>query len=191
MKKLSLCLVLAVLPFSASASFLSEDAPPANISGAGSSFETAFSPPVALSPTVVKAIDSATKSVRVSARAFNSKAVSEALFRAYRNNKDVKVVLSRKSNSGVYSASQFLLTMSMEPHVTRSDDGLYADYIVIDEKDVVEGNIAGFTDEEDEKKNAGEVLIIHDAPELAKRYLAHWQTQWDASDAMKQEKEKN
>jgi phosphatidylserine/phosphatidylglycerophosphate/cardiolipin synthase-like enzyme len=180
--------VLLTLPVTAGASFFSEDAPPPPMSAAGATFETAFSPAGAVSPAVVKALAGAGKSIRVSAREFTSKPVSEALVKAARAGRDVKVVLSRKNNLSPLSAAQFLLTMSYPPHLTISDDSLYTDYIVIDERDVILGDIAGFTDEEEEKKHAANVIIIRNAPELAKQYLAHWQRLWTASSEMQRDK---
>jgi phosphatidylserine/phosphatidylglycerophosphate/cardiolipin synthase-like enzyme len=184
-----LCGLLAAMPVAAFAGFFGDDAPVPAIAAPGVSFETAFSPAGALSPLVVKELSSAKKSVRVAARDFMSKPVSESLFHLTRAGMDVKVVLNRKTNSTGYSAAQFLFTMSCPPHLTRAADALHADYIVVDERDIILGNIAGFNDEEDEKKNMASVLVIHDAPDLAKQYLAHWQTLWDASDEMKKEKD--
>jgi phosphatidylserine/phosphatidylglycerophosphate/cardiolipin synthase-like enzyme len=174
----------------AGASFLEEDAAPAPVDAAGATFETAFSPAGTLSPLVVKEIASARKSIRVAARQFTSKPVSEALYKvAHSGGMDVKILLSRKSNQNPYSAAQFLITMGFPPHATGDEDSLYADYIVIDDRDVVLGNIAGFADEDEEKKNVASVLVIHNTPVLAKQYLTQWQTLWNASTEMKKEKD--
>jgi phosphatidylserine/phosphatidylglycerophosphate/cardiolipin synthase-like enzyme len=181
--------VLTLLPAFAYAG-LFEDAP-ANptISANGATFEVAFSSPGALSPAIVAELASARKSIRVAARDFTSKPVSDALVTAAHAKVDLKVVLNRKTNGSIYSASQFLFAMNLIPHLTKSEDALHAEYIVIDGRDIVLGNIAGFADEEEEEQNAASVIIIRNAPELAKCYLAHWQALWNASEEMKKPKD--
>jgi len=181
-------LSLLALPLAAQASLFTEDPVPA-ISGLGASFDTAFSTSEDVTLPVVKAIGNAQKSIRVSAREFISKPVAEALFRAARAKKDVKIVLDKKSNVATgYTAALFLQTMGYPPHVTKNMDTLYANYIVIDDSDVIVGNIGAITDVDMGKKNPASVLVIHNAPELAKKYLANWQALWDASEEMKKEK---
>jgi len=194
MKRLALMLCFfTALPVTVYASFFDDDTPNPCTSAAAATFETAFSSPKApLSPTIVKELTSAKKSIYVVARDFMSKPVSEALFKAARDGHvDLKVVLNKKNNQSVYSASQFLLTMSHPARLTKSDDALHSDYIIVDDRDVIVGNVAAFVDEDEEKKNAASALIIHNAPDLAKQYLANWQTLWDASVEMEWHRDKN
>ena len=183
---ISLSLVL-MMPIAADAALFGDDSSPC-ISAAGTTYETAFSNSVSMAPLVIQEIASAKKSIRVSARHFNSKAVSIALVQATRAGKDLKIVLDEKLNNNDYSSAAFLRSMSMPPHVLKNHDNMYLDYMVIDENDIVLGNIAGLNDAEAEKKNPSSVLVIHNAPELAKQYLTNWKAMWDSSEEMKRAK---
>jgi phosphatidylserine/phosphatidylglycerophosphate/cardiolipin synthase-like enzyme len=171
---------------SAHAGLFEDDAPPPPVCAKGASFETAFSPKDDVAAHVVAEILSAKHNVRVAAKTFVSKPVSEALLKAYRQGRTVSVVLDNKSNQTGYSASQFLLTMGVGAHITQGNTGLAGGYILIDDTDVILGNIAGLPDENDEKTTWSQVLIVHNAPELAATYLADWNTVWAASAVMKE-----
>ena len=64
-------------------------------------------------------------------------------------------------------------------------DGQYAvmhnKFMVVDGTTVETGSF-NYT-EAAEKKNAENLLILHDQPEVAGQYLAHWQELWDESTA--------
>jgi len=174
-------LLLLALPVTAAASLFEDSATPC-VNATGTTYEAAFSPGGEVSPLIVKTIATAQKSIRVAGHDFTSKPVSEALVQAARAGRDLKVVLDKKTNGhNGYSNATFLRTMSYPPHLMKQGS-VYLNYIVIDEKDIIVGNIAGLPDADEEKKNAVGVLIIHNAPELAKRYLANWQKLWDASE---------
>lgn len=176
----------AAFPISAGAGFFDDDMSQQNcISQQGAAFETGFSEQGNLTAHVVKAIGSAKKSIRVSARDFVSKPVAEALVKAARSKVDVKVMLDGKTNQGVLSAGQLLLAMDVIPRLTRQGRSLHASYIVIDDRDVVLGDIASFTDETEEKQNTGNVLVVHGVSDLARKYLTQWQSLWGASDELK------
>ncbi len=190
MKKLfqaaAFCIILT--PIAAGAAWWGDDAPPPSTCGAGVTFETAFSTSDKVAPLVIKAIASAKKSIRISVRSFISKPVSEALVQAGRAGRDVKIIVDRKSNQNGYSNVSFLQIMGYNPHAAKIDESLHAAYIVIDDTDIVLGNIASLQDVDEEKKNPVSVLVIHNAPELAKKYLANWQAMWDVSEEMKKDK---
>jgi phosphatidylserine/phosphatidylglycerophosphate/cardiolipin synthase-like enzyme len=174
-----------VLPVAAGASFFDDDTANPCIAAGGATLEPEFSTSSSpLSAGIIREIASAKKSIRIAAREFTSKPVSDAIAKAVHAGVDVKIVLNKKSARSIYSAAHFLMVLSYTPHVTKGDDTLFADYIVIDDRDVILGNIAGFIDEEEEKKNFGQVLVIHNAPDVAKRYASHWQALWDASEEM-------
>lgn len=178
---------MAMAPVCAQAGFFGDE-PPAPLCANGATFDAYFSPTDNVAQHVAAAIASAQKTIRVAAYQFTSKPVSEALMRAMRAGKDVKIVLDKKNNKSGYSAAQFLLLMGQPPHLMKSDDDMREAYIIIDDKDVITGNISGTDDADDERKSPVGVLIIHNAPELAKRYQSNWQMLWDASEEMKKEK---
>jgi hypothetical protein len=185
--RLLISALIVMAPIAADAALFGDDQSVC-VNASGASYETAFSNNKSMAPTVVSEIASAKKSIRVAARHFNSKSVSIALVQAARGGKDLKIVLDEKLNNNDYSSAAFLRSMSMPPHVLKHYDNMYLDFIVIDENDVVLGNIAGLADADAEKKNPSSVLVMHNVPELAKQYLANWNTMWDSSEEMKKAK---
>lgn len=181
MKKLKTLLVffLLCLPYAGATE---------EINASGSRFETAFTPEQAISPLIVKAVKAAQKSVLVAAHRFVSKEVSVALYETARQGRQVKILLDSRNNKDGYSEAGFLIAMSQHPHATKNVDNQYQDYIVIDDKDVIIGNIAAIAEEEDEKKNAASVLVIHNAPELAHHYVGNFQKLWLDSEEMKDDR---
>ena len=74
------------------------------------SFEAGFSPRGDSLQLVLKAIDSAKKSIHVAAYSFTSKPIATALVSAYKRGVDVQVIADKKSNSGKYTAVTYLAT---------------------------------------------------------------------------------
>jgi phosphatidylserine/phosphatidylglycerophosphate/cardiolipin synthase-like enzyme len=177
--------VYAALSGTAQAFFFDDDTQSEQTASAGASFEPVFSSSGVPSAAVEKAILSAKKSIRISARKFTSKPVAEAIVKALRAGIDIEIVLDSQTNQNIDSAGPFLMKMNFTPHITKGENSIYEGYIVIDEKDIVLGNFAALPDEVEEKKNADSVLVIHNAPELAQKYLTNWQTLWEDSEAMK------
>ena len=46
------------------------------------------------------------------------------------------MVLNKKQTKNVDSAASFLRAMSLQPHITKAEDALFSDYVVIDEHDL-------------------------------------------------------
>lgn len=177
-------LFLLTAPFTTNASLFDSDCPTPPINASGASYETAFTPDDALADLVVKNISTAKSTIRVAAHKFVSKTVSIALISAERSGKDVQIILDKGKNDDGYSDAIFFINMSHPPHSLK-DKGEHEDYIVIDNKDLIFGNFSTLPEIDDEKKNAANVLVIHNVPELAKKYTDNWQKLWDNSEVMK------
>jgi phosphatidylserine/phosphatidylglycerophosphate/cardiolipin synthase-like enzyme len=182
--KLRFLSLLLLIPYAANASFFDSDCPQPAVSGTGASFETAFTPDAHVSELVIKSIDSAKTSIKVAAHRFVSKDVSVALLNAMRANKDVKIILDKTKNDDGYSDANLFIRMSHSPHVLKHYDNQYQDYILIDDKDIIIGNISSLQTVDAEKKNAASVLVIHNVPDLVKKYSESWQKLWDDSEEM-------
>jgi len=181
------CLLTGSVPADSQASIFADDCPTPAISAAGASYETAFSSDDQVAALVIKAIKSAKKSIKVVAHQFVSKPVSVALFEAARAGKEVNVVLDTEHNKDGYSDAEFMMTMGYPPHLLKGR-GQLENYVIIDDSDLVLGNIAELQEADAERKNAVSVLVIHKAPELVKKYTTNWQELWAASEAMKEKK---
>lgn len=179
----AVCLLLS--PFAADASLFGNECPQPAVSGDGVSFETAFAPDEQLSDLVVKAINSSKKSIRVAAHRFVSKNVSIALFNAERSRKvDVQILLDKGSNQDGYSAAMFFINMSVPPHELIHYKAQYQDFIIIDDRDILVGNISSIGEIDEETKSSASVLLVHNASALVKRYTDSWQKLWQNSEVM-------
>lgn len=184
LNRYSFSLLLLLTPALVQASLFDTDCPPPAISDSGASFETAFTPDQHLSELVVKEIQSARKSIKIVAHRFVSKNTSIELLNAERSGKNVEIILDKNRNKDGYSDATFFINMSHPPHELKGYDNQYEDYMLIDGKDLVIGNISSVGEEDEEAKNTAGVLIIHNVPELVKKYEANWQKLWNSSEVM-------
>jgi phosphatidylserine/phosphatidylglycerophosphate/cardiolipin synthase-like enzyme len=182
--RLAFSLVLMLAPFTTEAALFDSDCPPPAVGGTGASFETAFSTDGHLSEMVIKEIQSAKHSIKVAAHRFVSKETSIELLNAERGGKDVQILLDKNRNKDGYSDATFFINMSQPPHELKGYDNQYQDYMVIDDKDLIIGNISSVGEQDAEPKNAASALIIHNAPELTKKYNENWQKLWKSSEVM-------
>jgi phosphatidylserine/phosphatidylglycerophosphate/cardiolipin synthase-like enzyme len=150
------------------------------------SIETAFSPEGGALDLVLKTIDSAPSSLRLSGYAFTSPEIVRALLAAKRRGVDVRVVVDYKENtsfdrSGKARAALNLLVNAGIPTRTIHVYPIFHEkFIVVDDKTVEAGSFnytaaASF-------RNSEDVLVIWDDSALAAIYLAHWQDRFDQGD---------
>lgn len=157
----------------AQAGWLGDDCPPPPVSAAGATFETAFGSGKAVADLAVSSIRGATKSIHIAAGGYVSKSVSTALLEALRSGKQVKVILDASQSRSGYSDVAFLVSMHI-PAFALSGQEQHASYMIIDDKDVLVGNIADTSEDAVHKGNAS-LLLIRGASELAAKYEANWQ----------------
>ena len=167
MKRLILCGLLSI-SISAFAS--------TNINN-GASFDTGFSPNGGSLQLVIKGINSAKKSIHVAAYSFTSKPIAEALLNASKRGVEVKVVADEKSNSGKYSATTYLANN----HIPIKLDGNYPifhhKFMVIDGTTLETGSFNYSAAAAN--KNAENVLMLWNVPDIASAYDKTWQSLWN------------
>lgn len=182
----TLLLSFALFPCLVQAAFFGDECPAISTScGAGATFETAFAPDDKLMELVIKSVKSAKKSVKVIAHRFVSKDLSIALIGVARSNRDVKILLDRKDDNNGYSAGLFFVNMTNPPRMVENYEHQYQEYILVDDTDLIIGNISSIPDENEEAKSSAGVLIIHNAGDLAKKYAENWDKLWKNSEEMK------
>ncbi|RQO68271.1 endonuclease [Aquitalea sp. FJL05] len=144
--------------------------------------EVAFAPDPAALQLVLKAIQSARRSIHVAAYVFTSKPVAQALLAAQHAGIEVAVVADRKENSGRYSATRFLADQQLPVRLNARYAIFHHKFMIIDAMHVQTGSFnysaaaAG--------KNAENVLVVWNAPELAARYEQQWQRLWQEADTL-------
>lgn len=145
---------------------------------ASPSIQTAFSPEGCALELVLGTIGSASESIRMMGYSFTSPEVVRALVDAHRRGVDVKIVLDEKGNRNRPSvAAMNLVADAGIPVRTNDRYAIMHDKVIIVDGQTVETGSFNYT-RAGARKNSGNVLVIREMPEIASRYLAHWQSRW-------------
>lgn len=179
MKKLlvSLCCVLGLAA-------CAQTRPPAAIVSvpAAASVDIGFSPDGSAEALVIRAIASARQSIRLAAYSFTASFVVDALIAAKQRGVDVAVVVDHKDNvvqdrSGhARPALDALAGAGIRVRSVSAFRKQHNKYMVIDGRHVETGS---FNFAESARENAENVLVLWNAPELARVYAANWQVIFD------------
>lgn len=157
-------------------------AAPAAAAPASSQTEAAFAPDPAALGLVLKAIQSARQSIHVAAYVFTSKPVAQALLTAQRAGIEVAVVADGKENSGRYSATRFLADQHIPVRLNARYAIFHNKFMIIDAMHVQTGSFNYSAAAA--SKNAENVLVVWNAPELAARYERQWQRLWQEAETL-------
>lgn len=141
-------------------------------------FEDAFSPRQGATELIVKAIGEAKKSVHVAAYSFTSKPIGSALVAAKARGVDVEVVCDKSDRNG--KEPQYLAAQGVPLRLNYNYSIMHNKFMVIDGSTLELGSF-NYTDAA-EKRNAENVLVIHDAGKIAADYAAQWQRLWDEAE---------
>ncbi|MBN8744107.1 MAG: phospholipase D family protein [Thiomonas arsenitoxydans] len=145
---------------------------------------SAFSPSGGALALVLQAIDQAHSSIQMAAYLFTSSDVARALVQAKKRGVQVQVLVDWKSNfdEDARYARHALGILRNAGIAVRSVDvyPIFHDkYMVIDRRTVQTGSF-NYTYSA-AHRNAENVLVMWNAPELAAQYLADWQRNWALS----------
>lgn len=143
----------------------------------GASFDVGFSPNQGSLPLVLKAINSAQKSIHVAAYSFTSKPIAEALLAAKKRGVDVDVIADEKSNSGKYSATTYLANNNVPVKLDGNYPIFHHKFMIIDGTSLETGSFNYSAAAA--SKNAENVLVLWNVPALAATYEKEWQQLWN------------
>ncbi|MBX9865499.1 MAG: phospholipase D family protein [Burkholderiales bacterium] len=143
---------------------------------AGASFDIGFSPNQGGLPLILKAIDSSKKSIHVAAYSFTSKPIAQALLSASKRGVDVKVIADQKSNSGKYSATTYLANNGVVVKLDGNYPIFHHKFMVIDGVDLETGSFNYSAAAE--AKNAENVIVLWNVPQIAQTYNNQWNSLW-------------
>jgi len=138
--------------------------------------ETAFSPNSGATAAIIRAISTAQSSLLVSAYSFTSMEIAKALLDAKKRKVDIKLILDKSQVSQKYSATTFFSNQGFDLRIDVKHAIYHNKFMVIDDKTVITGSF-NFT-KAAETKNAENVLIIRDNPDLARRFKDTWLVHW-------------
>ncbi|MGC8508849.1 MAG: phospholipase D family protein [Thiomonas sp.] len=157
-------------------------APQATALAQGAAVSSAFSPSGDALALVIQAIDQAHSSIHMAAYLLTSSDVARALVQAKKRGVRVQVLLDWKGNldEDARYARHAIGILRNADIAVRSIDAyaiFHDKYMVIDRRTVQTGSF-NYTYAA-AHRNAENVLVVWNAPELAARYLADWQRNWD------------
>lgn len=131
-----------------------------------------FSPRGNCTEVIVSSLNGAQKSVLVLAYSFTSAPIAKALVDAKKRGVDVQVVLDKSQKSEKYTSATFLANEGVPTFIDSAHAIAHNKVMVIDKSTVITGSF-NFT-KAAEEKNAENLLVINNAPELAQTYTANW-----------------
>ena len=140
-------------------------------------YEAAFSPRGASLELVLSGIDAARQSILVAAYSFTSEPIAQALLNAHQRGVNVRVVADEKANSGKYTAVNFLANQGVPVRLNGNYHIHHHKFMVIDGKHVKTGSFNYSAAAV--HKNAENVLMLWNAPDLAAKYTREWQRLWE------------
>jgi hypothetical protein len=129
-----------------------------------------FSPKGSATDAVVRALNAAQTQVMMQAYSFTSTPIATALTEAHKRGVKVRAVLDKSHETDKYSAATFLANAGIQPLIDDKHAIAHSKVMVIDSATLITGSF-NFT-KAAEEKNAENLLVIKDAPELVKAYEA-------------------
>ena len=145
---------------------LAADAPPARIA-------VYFSPRGGATDAIVQEIHAATHQIVVQAYSFISVPIAKALLDAHKRGVQILAVLDKSNETDKYSAATFLVNAGVPTLIDDQHAIAHNKVMVIDSATIITGSF-NFT-KAAEEKNAENLLVIKDAPELVQAYEANIQ----------------
>jgi len=132
-----------------------------------------FSPNGGATDAVVREVHAATQQILVQAYSFTSAPIAKAFMDAHKRGVKVLAVLDKSNETQKYSAATFLVNVGIQTLIDDQHAIAHNKVIVIDSTTIITGSF-NFT-KAAEEKNAENLLVIKDAPELVKAYEANIQ----------------
>src|SRR2546426_4050002 len=130
-----------------------------------------FSPNGGATDAVVHEVNAATQQIFVQAYSFTSALIAKALVDAHKRGVKILAVLDKSNQTEKYSAATFLVNAGIQTLIDDQHAIAHNKVMVIDSAAVITGSF-NFT-KAAEEKNAENMLVIKDAPELVKAYEAN------------------
>jgi hypothetical protein len=130
-----------------------------------------FSPNGGATAAIVRELNAAHSQVVMQAYSFTSAPIAKALMEAHKRGVKMLVVLDKSNETQKYSAATFLHNVGIQPLVDAEHAIAHSKVMVIDSTTIITGSF-NFT-KAAEEKNAENMLVIKEAPELVQAYEAN------------------
>lgn len=140
-------------------------------------FEVAFSPRQGATKLIVATIEQAKNSVYLAAYSFTSEPIARALIAAHQRGVKVKIVLDKSQLKEKNSVAKLLQQAKIAVRIAYKYSIMHNKFIIIDDNTLQLGSF-NYTNSA-ESRNAENVLVINNCPELAQAYTEQWQEIWE------------
>ncbi|CAN7514975.1 phospholipase D family protein [Acidovorax sp. LjRoot66] len=149
------------------------------LSHAEPSVQVGFSPEGSARQLVLETIGGAQHSIQMLAYVFQAPDITQALVDAKKRGVEVRIVVDKKRNRNKPSkaAMDFVTGNGLELR-TNDDYHIHHDKTIIVDGHTVETGSFNFAPSA-ETMNSENVVVIRGMPDVARQYLAHWQSRWD------------
>jgi phosphatidylserine/phosphatidylglycerophosphate/cardiolipin synthase-like enzyme len=134
-------------------------------------WEVYFSPRGECTSAIIKELEKANNSILVQAYSFTSAPIAEALLNAFKRGVKVEVILDKRQKTQKDSKATFFIDKGISVMIDDKHAKAHNKVMVIDRETVITGSFN--LTEAAEKKNAENLLIIHDR-KLAEKYVKTW-----------------
>ncbi len=144
---------------------------------------TAFSPDGGAENMVIRVINSAKSNIRMAAYSFTSPKIMKALIDARKRGVDVKIVIDERGNrsDSSHAAMNLVVNAGIELRTNDRYKIHHDKYIVVDGMHTETGSF-NYT-KAAAKSNSENVMVVWNDSGVAKSYLSHWQSRWNAGEA--------
>ena len=132
-----------------------------------------FSPNGGCTDAILSQINQAKTEILLQAYSFTSKPIAQALIRAQKRGVRISAVLDKSNRSQKYSAATFLKNMGIPVFIDDKHAIAHNKIMIIDNRVVITGSF-NFTMAA-ENKNAENLLILDDLPDLTRAYRENFQ----------------
>ena len=132
-----------------------------------------FSPSGGCTDAILCEINRAKSEILLQAYSFTSQPIAQALIQAQKRGVRISAVLDKSNRGRKYSAATFLKNMGIPVFIDASHAIAHNKIMIIDNRVVITGSF-NFT-KAAENKNAENILILDDLPELTRAYQENFQ----------------
>jgi phosphatidylserine/phosphatidylglycerophosphate/cardiolipin synthase-like enzyme len=132
-----------------------------------------FSPHGGCTDAIVSEVSQAKSEILLQAYSFTSKPIALALIRAHKRGVKISAVLDKSNRSRKYSAATFLKNMGIPVLIDDQHAIAHNKIMIIDNRVVITGSFNFSQAAED--KNAENLLILDDLPDLTRAYQQNFQ----------------
>jgi len=132
-----------------------------------------FSPRGGCTDAILSQINQAKTEILLQAYSFTSQPIAQALIRAHQRGVRISAVLDKSNRSKKYSAATFLKNVGIPVFINDRHAIAHNKIMIIDDRVVITGSF-NFTMAA-ENKNAENLLILDDLPEITRPYRENFQ----------------